>query len=137
MRAAALGFKLERTVAKVLGGPAGKDMRAMSSMATKIARRYKALFDKLTNEKVPDYVADQILRMCRVPCLNYLSRVVPPGALQHTAKQFDKWTRSTFCEKHKILPDEMEEQTWNQLSLPMTNGGMGLKQHTVESKYEF
>ena len=70
-KTARVDLKVDRTVKEVLGGPVGKDLSAVSSIALKLARRYKNLLVKLTDEKLQRYVCDQIMKMCQVLSSNY------------------------------------------------------------------
>ena len=58
-----LELKLKSKAVKILGAPVGIDEKAVSDLAVKITSKYKIMFDRLKNEKIPDYVCDQILRM--------------------------------------------------------------------------
>ena len=129
-----LFLKIKTKSVKILGAPVGMDKKFVSDLAVEITTKYKVMFDRLKNEKLPDYVTDQILRMCGTPSLNYLARVVPPTYLREASLLFDNWTRETFSTKHKISSENLPSWVWEQLSLPMRSGGMSLRQYTVTGR---
>ena len=102
-----------------------------------IVGRYNALFRRLQHDNLPGFVADQILRMCGVPSLNYLSRVVPPIFLEKAALKFDEWSRDAFINKHNFDPHSFTYSKWKQLSLPTSLRGMCLRQHAQIGRYAF
>ena len=97
---------------KILRAPVGIDKNLVSELAVEITTKYKVMFILPKNGKLPDYVTDQILRMCGTPSLNYLTSVVPPAWLREATLLFDNWTRETFSTKHEIVPENLPTWVW-------------------------
>ena len=67
-----------------------------------------------------------LLRLCMIPCLSYLARVVPPGTLAPHAKEFDSTVIRTASEKLG-LPPSLDNVALLPLSLPIRLGGFGFR----------
>ena len=75
---------------------------------------------------LPVPVAMLLLRLCLIPCLSYLARVVPPGTLAPHAKEFDSTVIRTASEKMG-LPPSLDNVALLPLSLPIFLGGFGFR----------
>jgi len=99
-----LGLTLKNKAAKVLGAPLGVDPFHMLKLTGEIVDKYQILFQRITDIRLPVFAADQILRLCGVPSLNYLTRVVPPAILKEAAQKFDGWATLSYSKKHEVRP---------------------------------
>ena len=66
-----------------------------------------------------------LLRLCMIPCLSYLARVLP-GTLAPHAKEFDNMVIRTASEKLG-LPPSLDNVALLPLSLPIRLGGFGFR----------
>ena len=53
-----LFLKVKTKSVKILGAPIGMDKKLVSDLAVEITSKYKVMFDRLKNEKLPDYVTE-------------------------------------------------------------------------------
>ena len=64
-----------------------------------------------------------LLRLCMLPRLSYLARVVSPGTLAPRAKDFD----NTVIREKLGLPPSLDNVALLPLSLPIRLGGFGFR----------
>ena len=86
---------------------------------------------------MPEVTADQMLGQCGVPSIYYLTRVVAPGRIKKAAEMFDGWVMEAYVKKHDIPVSLLGYRERLQLSLPTSNSGLGLTDHTDTSVFAF
>ena len=97
---------------------------------------YDAVFQKHTNTvtEAQNHLIDidnpqiefQLLRSClSLPKINYLLRIVPPRKVTQKRYLFDQCLRHSL----EILSrSSLSDEAWCQASLPITPGGLGLRE---------
>src|SRR5690349_19876846 len=70
-----------------------------------------------------------ILRLSTVPKMNYLTRTMRPDVLRSAAEQFDRSVLDTARNKLR-LPDSSTDEAKLSLTLPIREGGFGLRSMT-------
>ena len=86
----------------MLGEPVGSSNTVVEEMAVEIVGKYLNLFQRIQHVDMPEVTADQILRQCGVPSINYLTRVVAPQRIRKAAEIFDGWVLKAYVKKHEI-----------------------------------
>ena len=129
-----MGLKIFRNAVSVLGAPIGSSAPHVISLATEILKKYNILFELLLHEGLSNIGADHILRKCGVPSMNYLTRVVPPHFLQQASVDFNATALKTYKTKHNLDDSELDGTAYRQITLPVSMGGMGIKNH-IDVKY--
>jgi len=112
----------------ILGTPIGSDEYVTSYCEEKIlakARDVCAAMKRIDDPQVR-YV---ILRQCMafgplVPCM----RTVPPRQLAPTARAYDALVRKAFSDILGPAPSPLSDRAWEQASLGLKAGGLGLRQ---------
>ena len=88
---------------------------------------------------MPVQIASQLLRVCGLPRLSYLTRTVYPSLLQSSAARFDRMSLDCYRTVHELTDKSRptgrdaelsQEQVELQISLPIADGGMGMRPTT-------
>jgi hypothetical protein len=117
-----LSWDIRKTSAKelfLLGWPLFED--AMPDFLSTILEK----FDLVKNiENIKSHMALFLLRHCLwIPKLNYFLRCCPFWKFKNYCKAFDAQIQSTL---EKILNIKLSSNSWNQASLPLDFGGLGI-----------
>jgi len=109
-----------------LGAPVGTDQSGINAWLHEQIESHSRFFERLLRPDLPVQVAMLLLRLCMLPRLSYLARVVPPGTLAPHAKEFDNTVIRTASEKLG-LPPSLDNVARLPLSLPIRLGGFGFR----------
>ena len=90
-----------------------------------------ALIPDLQDPQVELHLLRSCLGSCRV---NHILRSVPPGPILPQLQEFDKSLRSTLSE---VLHCSIPNQAWTQATLPLSMGGLGLRQASRSASAAF
>lgn len=109
-----------------LGAPIGFDQTGISKWLSERVESHSRFFKLLLRPDLPVQVAFLLLRLCMVPCMGYLARVVPPRILATHATTFDHAVTCTASEKLGLTPP-LDNAALLPLTLPVRLGGFGLR----------
>ena len=109
-----------------LGAPVGFDQDGMNTWLRGQVESHSRFFKLLLRPDFPVQVAFLLLRLCMVPSMGYLARVVPPRVLATHATTFDDMVTCTASEKLGLSPS-IDNAAFIPLSLPIRLGGFGLR----------
>ena len=109
-----------------LGAPVGDDRAGISEWLHEQVEKHSQFFKLLLRQDMPVQVALLLLRLCMIPCMGYLARVVSPRILDPYATAFDTTVTQTASTKLG-LPSSLNNVALIPLSLPIRLGGFGLR----------
>ena len=69
--------------------------------------------------------------------MTYLTRTVAPDRIRKAAKIFDRWVTEAYLNKHDFQDANLSSSMYDQLSLPLHRGGMGLRRHEDTCIYAY
>ena len=116
--------KIIRDATIHLGAPLGwSDVKA-KELLTETLTHCLPIFQRLKHPALKAQESFHILRVCTLPKLVYLSRVVRPALLRDVATEFDKHILETAI--HKLNLPQLTPNQLLQLRLKLKNGGLGL-----------
>jgi hypothetical protein len=118
-----------------LGAPLGWSEEKAKELIAHTIDQCAPMFQRLKHDLLTRQEAYQILRVCTLPKLGYLTRVVRPAWLQPTAERFDALLFETATAKLG-LPDLKPKQV-TQFHLKLKNGGLGLPKTSLISPIAF
>jgi hypothetical protein len=126
----------------VLGVPVGTDASSAAEQA--LVDGKKPLADKLTAlsrlvAKGHNTLANLLLHLCVAPSVGYVQRCAPPSVTDAMATRADSMIRASACEIYGLLESEVAPDTHagQQLHLPRSQGGVGLRSAVVSSKFAY
>jgi len=123
----ARGISLAMEFSETLGAVIGINHKLMSDWAhNHVIETHGPLFTTLQNDAMSVQVAMIILRLCGVPRLNYLTRVMAPGTIRRAAREFDNMVLDAATRKLR-LPKTLKTGAKLSLTLPCREGGFGLR----------
>ncbi|WP_309445785.1 reverse transcriptase domain-containing protein, partial [Dyella sp.] len=110
---------------ELLGVMLGTDDDVRAHLTSSIDQHQK-LFECLRHPAMPVQIGYALLRWCALPRLSYLTRTTDPMIMvrPEMAPRFDRLVTDTFKAMMKIEHDAI---THEQITLPITRGGMGLR----------
>lgn len=93
------------------------------------ARLHDVLFERLSHPVMREnaQVALMLMRDCALPRMQYATMTTNAGVLSHATSEFDAATAHSFQRLTSIKDDELNEQTRLQITLPLSEGGLGLR----------
>ena len=109
-----------------LGAPVGFDQEGISVWLREHVDSQARFFKMLLRPDLSVQISFLLLRLCMIPCMGYLARVVPPRVFAPHAAAFDKLVTNTATEKLG-LPYSLDSAALIPLSLPVRLGGFGLR----------
>ena len=109
-----------------LGAPVGEDRTGINEWLQERVETHSRFFKLLLRPDMPVQVAFLLLRLCMIPCMGYLARVVSPRILDSHATAFDNTVMRTASEKLG-LPLAPNHVALLPLTLPIRLGGFGLR----------
>ena len=109
----------------LLGAPIGWDANKMKQLLAESYKDMLPVFDQLLHPALRTQEAMSILRICTVPTLGYLLRVIQPDLLRDVAANFDRKVLET-AQKRMELPSALSADQIQQLQLKLRHGGFGL-----------
>ena len=108
---------------KLLGAPIGDTNFEKEVMAQKISQT-EQLIDKLNIIEDP-HTEFVLLRNClALPKISYITRTVDPRPHQELMKRFDNAVRNSM---ERMIGGPIDDEKWTQASLPVSMGGLGLR----------
>jgi hypothetical protein len=129
------GFSVEFGSMETLGGRIGvytssKDGKFVDDAVTSHSRLFHVI------SHLPSPVALRLLRVCALPRMNYLSRVLPPSITSPALKRFDDMIMKTLS-MATDLPSPLPESTVEQIRMPIRKGGLGMRsmEQTADAAY--
>lgn len=115
-----------------LGAILSRDSKLVSRwLVSTTTSLHKPLFDMLQHPRLPFQHSFALLRLCTLPRMNYFSRIFTPDTFSAAAKAFDQSVVATFCMMLQLTSLSNEART--QLSLPIGDGGFGLRSMQIVS----
>jgi hypothetical protein len=120
---------------EVLGSQVGRDRTQISNWVRASVQDHARFFQALTNEHMPAQVAYQLLRVCGIPRLNYLSRTIHHEAARTGFAEFDRMVAATFG--RLIDTNIATEAIARQVILPLRLGGFGLTSYLASREPAF
>lgn len=80
-----------------------------------VSSLHEPFFKTLLDSRLPSQYAFSLLRICLVPRMNYLSRVIAPSIFASAARNFDALVVDTFCQRLKlpVFTDVARSQLWS------------------------
>lgn len=110
---------------ELLGVMLGTDDDVRAHLTISIDQHQK-LFECLRHPAMPVQIGYALLRWCALPRLSYLARTTDPMVMirPEMAPRFDLMVTSTFKAMMKVEHDPI---THEQITLPISRGGMGLR----------
>ena len=91
----------------------------------------QSFLPELNNPQVELHLLRSCLSLCQI---NNLLRTVPPGTTDHHWTRFDTGTRRSL---ELITKTSLPDASWQQATLPMRMGGLGLRQTATTSAAAF
>jgi hypothetical protein len=119
------GIPLVRGSMQVLGSRIGCDRDADQKWGDDLVAAHKPFFSALA--KVPYQYALLLLRSCGLPCLNYVTRTVPPSNISKSIAEFDRLVLMSLGRIVEKDPAKFSEEVKQQIGLPLRHGGLGLR----------
>ena len=127
------GFELKTDGAIILGAPVAKDERTMKLLLKQIIKSQTPLLQVLGSPYITLQETLLLARLCGLPSLNFLQRVVRPNVMTEVAKNFSHELLSVILQKLEIeisRASGADDFAWTkaleQLQLPVKAGGLGL-----------
>jgi hypothetical protein len=87
--AAKHGIPVYTGTMETLGAMVGHDDAKVDKWLSERVKEHDRMFDLLARSDMPVQVSMLLLRMCMLPKMGYLARVMPPNLLLRHAKTFD------------------------------------------------
>ena len=109
-----------------LGAPVGDDRAGISEWLHEQVESHARFFKLLLRSDMPVQVAFLLLRLCMVPRMGYLARVVSPRILDSHSTAFDNAVMNTASAR-LALPPSLNDVALIPLTLPIRLGGFGLR----------
>jgi hypothetical protein len=113
---------------EVLGSVIGCDNRALAIQLEKAVDGHNKFFGSLSS--LPVLIANQVLRVCGQPKMNFLARVTPPHVSRPALRRFDNLVLGA-AQRINNLPDEavndQKSVAFHLLTMPIRTGGLGLR----------
>jgi hypothetical protein len=122
-----LGFKVNTTTQKYLGGFIGGTIQQQQAAAMKLAEEVAALLRKLDNPDIPVQIALLTAFLCIPDRFAYLARLNTPEVLRSAARYLDGELLSFYCRRTGIAEAELTPRMKQQLFSPRRLGGRGLR----------
>ena len=114
---------------EILGAPIGSD-RFVSGCLDKKVDKISAIVDKL--HLIDDLQSEYcLLRSClSLPKFDYVARTTHPCLHAQSMNRFDGLMREALG---SVIGHPLDDKQWDQASLPVSMGGMGLRRGTIHS----
>ena len=110
----------------IIGALFYNDAHVASEWCLQAAQSHRRMFSLLLDRGMPTQIGMYLLRLCMVPRLSYLIRVMPYEVMMDATLTFDQQVIETACRLGNIEEDEITEKIKEQLQLPVARGGFGL-----------
>jgi hypothetical protein len=120
----------------LLGTLVGRLGESVVAWCGTYAQEHRQLFQALQHPEMPLQVAYLLLRVCGVPRMGYLTRTTPPSLSTTGLQAFDTMVLTTLCKKLD-LPAPLPDAAQQQLSLPIRDGGLGVRPHARVAEAAF
>jgi len=89
-------------------------------------RSHQSLFDMLLRDDLSVQITMLLLRLCGIPRMGYITRVMPPRLTATHAATFDAMILDLAIRKLE-LPTPLADEAQEQIRLPISLGGWGLR----------
>jgi hypothetical protein len=122
-----LGIELVRGSAPVLGAMVGCDDARAEKWVQEAVRGHEGLFRDLRRDDMPCQIAFLLLRVCALPRVGYLTRVMPPSATAAALGVFDGMVTATVASKIGLLTGPLSNEVSTLIHLPVRLAGLGLR----------
>lgn len=123
---AALELVLVRGSTEVLGAMVGCDTEKTTAWAHDIVQGHAGLFRDLQRADMPCQIAALLLRVCTLPRVGYLTRVMPPASTETALRDFDDMVQQTVAVKGGFS-GQLSNEVSTQIHLPVRMAGLGLR----------
>jgi len=111
---------------EALGAMVGNDDRLIGNWLTAYVNKQQAFLDLLLRDDLSAQIVMLLLRLCVIPRMGYLTRVIAPRLLLPHLKAFDTAILTTATRKFR-LPVNLPDEAKFTLSMPIRLGGFGLR----------
>jgi hypothetical protein len=127
----ALGIQLVCGSTTVLGAMVGCDDAKAAEWVMQAVRDHEGLFRDLQRSDMPCQIAALLLRVCALPRVGYLTRVMPPSATAAALDVFDGMVTATVAEKLGLPPGPVSNEVSTLIHLPVRLAGLGLRSQSA------
>ena len=134
--AARHGVPVSLGTMETLGALVGRGDDQVSQWLAGRVQSHDRFFTLLCHDDLPVQIAMLLLRMCAIPMMGYLARVIPPRLFLPHARTFDARVLDTAFRRLRI-PQPLPDVATTTLLLPIRLGGFGLRPVTLVSTPAF
>jgi hypothetical protein len=134
---AAAGLQLRRGSTVLLGAMFGCDDAVTLTWMDEEVHSHTRLFDALKRDDMPCQIAALLLRVCALPRVGYLARVLPPALTTRALEVFDDMVMTTMAAKCGVPRSQLDEVSSQQIRLPVRLAGLGLRSHAATAPLSY